>query len=127
MKIAFQNAHTQVTITDTEFVIEGLSGKTLIDALQEAFRSTEQYPNEKVHKLRRVLQEKTGDGRLRDLETWLDYDGKSVFIAALWSDDEASVAVRFRLSVPISAAEFDPQMFIRAAEGTERATSRLAA
>jgi len=42
-------------------------------------------------KLRRVLQEKTGDGRLRDLETWLDYDGKSVFIAALWSDDEASV------------------------------------
>src|SRR6185369_7170786 len=99
MKIAFQNAHTQVTITDTEFVIEGLSGKTLIDALQEAFRSTEQNPNEKVHKLRRVLQEKTGDGRLRDLETWLDYDGKSVFIAALWSDDEASVAVRFRLSV----------------------------
>jgi hypothetical protein len=73
------------------------------------------------------LQEKTGDGRLRDLETWLDYDGKSVFIAALWSDDEASVAVRFRLSVPISTAEFDPQMFIRAAEGSERATSRLAA
>ena len=62
--------------------------------------------------------------------TWklgLDYDGKSVFIAALWSDDEASVAVRFQLSVPISAAEFDPQMFIRAAEGSERATSRLAA
>jgi hypothetical protein len=29
--------------------------------------------------------------------------------------------------VPISAAEFDPQMFIRAAEGSERATSRLAA
>ena len=79
------------------------------------------------NKLRRVLQEKTGDGRLRDLETWLDYDGKSVFIAALWSDDEASVAVRFRLSVPISVAEFDPQMFIRAAEGTERAASRLAA
>jgi hypothetical protein len=79
------------------------------------------------NKLRRVLQEKTGDGRLRDLETWLDYDGKSVFIAALWSDDEASVAVRFRLYVPISAAEFDPQMFIRAAEGSERATSRLAA
>ena len=79
------------------------------------------------NKLRRVLQEKTGDGRLRDLEAWLDYDGKSVFIAALWSDDEASVAVRFRLSVPISAAEFDPQMFIRAAEGSERATSRLAA
>ena len=49
------------------------------------------------NKLRRVLQEKTGDGRLRDLEAWLDYDGKSVFIAALWSDDEASVAVRFRL------------------------------
>jgi hypothetical protein len=68
------------------------------------------------NKLRRVLQEKTGDGRLRDLEAWLDYDGKSVFIAALWSDDEASVAVRFQLSVPISAAEFDPQMFIRAAE-----------
>ena len=80
------------------------------------------------NKLRRVLQEKTGDGRLRDLETWLDYDGKSVFfIAALWSDDEASVAVRFRLSVPISAAEFDPQMFIHAAEGSELATSRLAA
>ena len=52
------------------------------------------------NKLRRVLQEKTGDGRLRDLEAWLDYDGKSVFIAALWSDDEASVAVRFQLSVP---------------------------
>ena len=79
------------------------------------------------NKLQRVLQEKTGDGRLRDLEAWLDYDGKSVFIAALWSDDEASVAVRFQLSVPISAAEFDPQMFIRAAEGSERATSRLAA
>jgi hypothetical protein len=79
------------------------------------------------NKLRRVLQEKTGDGRLRDLEVWLDYDGKSVFIAALWSDDEASVAVRFQLSVPISAAEFDPQMFIRAAKGSERATSRLAA
>jgi hypothetical protein len=79
------------------------------------------------NKLRRVLQEKTGDGRLRDLETWLDYDGKSVFIAALWSDDEASVAVRFQLSVPISAAEFDPQMFIHAAEGSELATSRLAA
>ena len=74
-----------------------------------------------------VLQEKTGDGCLRDWETWLDYDGKSVFIAALWSDDEASVAVRFQLSVPICAAEFDPQMFIRAAEGSERATSRLAA
>jgi hypothetical protein len=73
------------------------------------------------------LQEKTGDGRLRDLEVWLDYDGKSVFIAALWSDDEASVAVRFQLSVPISAAEFDPQMFIHAAEGSELATSRLAA
>ena len=57
------------------------------------------------NKLRRVLQDKTGDGRLRDLKTWLDYDGKSVFIAALWSDDEASVAVRFQLSVPISAAE----------------------
>ena len=57
------------------------------------------------NKLRRVLQEKTGDGRLRDLETWLDYDGRSVFIAALWTDDEASVAVRFRLSAPISAAD----------------------
>ena len=78
-------------------------------------------------KLRRVVQEKTGDGRLRDLEAWLDYDGKSVFIAALWSDDEASAAVRYRLSVAIPAAEFDPQMFIRAAQGTERATSRLAA
>ena len=31
------------------------------------------------NKLRRVLQEKTGDGRLRDLEAWLDYDGKSGF------------------------------------------------
>jgi hypothetical protein len=77
--------------------------------------------------LRRVLQEKTGDGRLRDLEAWLDYDGKSAFIAALWSEDEASIAVRFRLPVPISAAEFDPQIFIYAAEGSERAPSRLAA
>jgi hypothetical protein len=78
-------------------------------------------------KLRRVLQEKTGDGRLRDLAAWLDYDGKSVFVAALWSDDEASVAVRFQLSVPIPAAEFDSQLFIHAADGSERATSRLAA
>jgi hypothetical protein len=30
------------------------------------------------NKLRWVLQEKTGDGRLRDLKTWLDYDSKSV-------------------------------------------------
>ena len=76
------------------------------------------------NKLRRVLQEKTGDGRLRDLETWLDYDGKSVFIAALWSDDEASVAVRFQLSVPISAAEFDPQMFIHAASTAHASLAR---
>jgi hypothetical protein len=79
------------------------------------------------NKLRRVLQEETGDGRLRDVEAWLDHDGKSAFLAALWSDDEASVAVRFQLSVPVSAAEFDSQMFIHAAEGSERATSRLAA
>ena len=79
------------------------------------------------NKLRRVLQEKTGDGRLRDLEAWLDYDGKSVFIAALWSDDEASVAVRFQLLGQLLAAGHHDQMFIRAAEGRERATSRLAA
>jgi hypothetical protein len=78
-------------------------------------------------KLRPVLQENTGNGRLRDLAAWLDYDGKSVFIAALWSDDEASVAVRFQLSMPILAAEFDSHLFIHAAEGSERATSRLAA
>jgi hypothetical protein len=82
------------------------------------------------NKLRRVLKEKTGDDRLRDLKTWLDYDTKSVFIAALWSDDEASVAVRFQLSVPISLAEFDPHAFIEAAEASERGTGntvRLAA
>ena len=79
------------------------------------------------NKLRRVLQEKTGDGRLRDLEAWLDYDGESAFIAALWSDDEASIAVRFRLSAPISSADFNARIFIEAAEGSERATARLAA
>jgi len=48
-------------------------------------------------KLRNELRLKTGDGRLRDLEAWLDYDSKSVFLAALWSDDEGSIAVRFSL------------------------------
>jgi hypothetical protein len=82
------------------------------------------------NKLRRVLKEKTGDDRLRDLRSWLDYDSKSVFIAALWSDDEASVAVRFQLSAPISLAEFDPYALIEAAEASERGTGntvRLAA
>jgi hypothetical protein len=51
----------------------------------------------------------------RDLAAWLDYDYTSVFLAALWSDDEASIAVRFALPEPISAAEFDPQAVIDAA------------
>jgi hypothetical protein len=81
-------------------------------------------------KLRHELKQKTGDGRLRDLEAWLDHDSKSAFLAALWSDDEASIAVRFQLPEPISAAEFDRQMFIEAAEAGELATydtARLAA
>ena len=39
--------------------------------------------------MRYELGLKTGDGRLRDLAAWLDYDSKFVFLAALWSDDEA--------------------------------------
>ena len=72
-------------------------------------------------KLRKALAEKTGDGCLRDLEAWLDYDSQSVFLAALWSDDEASIAVRFTLPEPISAAEFNRQTFIDAALSSERA------
>ena len=63
-------------------------------------------------KLRDALAVKTGDDRLRDLAAWLDYDSTSVYLAALWSDDEASIAVRFALPEPISAAEFDPQAVI---------------
>jgi hypothetical protein len=81
-------------------------------------------------KLRNALVQKTGDDRLRDLAVWLDYDCQSAFLAALWSDDEASIAVRFRLPEPISAGEFDRQMFIDAALSSESATfapARLAA
>lgn len=82
-------------------------------------------------KLRQELRMQTGDGRLRDLEAWLDYDAKYVFLAALWSDDEASIAVRFLLPEIISEAEFDRQVVIKAAEASERAThddtARLAA
>jgi hypothetical protein len=74
-------------------------------------------------RLRHALQEKTGDGRLRDLWAWLDFDSKSAFLAALWSDDEASIAVRFPLTADI---EFDPQMFIEAAESSERAEPHAA-
>jgi hypothetical protein len=73
-------------------------------------------------KLRHELRVKTGDGRLRDLEAWLDYDSKSVFLAALWSDDEASIAVRFLLSETMSRDEFDRQVVIKAAEASERST-----
>jgi hypothetical protein len=83
------------------------------------------------NKLRHELRMKTGDGRLRDLEAWLDYDCKSVFLAALWSDDEASIAVRFLLPENMSGAEFDRQVVIKAAEASERSThndtARLAA
>jgi hypothetical protein len=64
-------------------------------------------------KLRHELLVKTGDGRLRDLEAWLDYDSKSVFLAALWSDDEASMAVRFLLPGTMSRDEFDRQVVIK--------------
>jgi hypothetical protein len=67
-------------------------------------------------RLRQALQKETGDGRLRDLQAWLDYDSKSAFLAALWSDDQASIAVRFPLTADI---EFDPQIFIEAAESSE--------
>ena len=66
-------------------------------------------------KLRDALAVKTGNDRLRDLAAWLDYDSTAVYLAALWSDDEASIAVRFALPEPISAAEFDPQAVIDAA------------
>ena len=66
-------------------------------------------------KLREALAVKTGDDRLRDLAAWLDCDSTSVFLAALWSDDEASIAVRFALPEPISAVEFDPQAVINSA------------
>jgi hypothetical protein len=69
-------------------------------------------------RLRHMLKEKTGDSRLRDLQAWLDSHSKSVFLAALWSDDEASIAVRFPLTADI---EFDSQMFIEAAESIELA------
>jgi hypothetical protein len=69
-------------------------------------------------RLRHLLKEKTGDSRLRDLQAWLDSHSKSVFLAALWSDDEASIAVRCPLTADI---EFDPQMFIEAAESIELA------
>ena len=82
-------------------------------------------------KLRHELRVKTGDGRLRDLEAWLDYDSKSAFLAALWSDDEASIAVRFLLPETMSGDEFDRQIVIKAAEVSERSThndtARLAA
>jgi hypothetical protein len=82
-------------------------------------------------KLRHELRAKTGDGRLRDLEAWLDYDSKSVFLAALWSDDEASIAVRFLLPETMSGDEFDREVVIKAAEASERSThndtARLAA
>ena len=87
--------------------------------------------SEACSKLRQELWMKTGDGSLRDLEAWLDYDAKFVFLAALWSDDEASIAVRFLLPETISEAEFDRQVVIKAAEASERAThndtARLAA
>ena len=83
------------------------------------------------NKLRHELRMKTGDGRLRDLEAWLDYDSKSVFLAALWSDDEVSIAVRFLLPETMSGDEFDRQVVIKAAEASERSThndtARLAA
>jgi hypothetical protein len=69
-------------------------------------------------RLRHALQKKTGDSRLRDLQAWLDYDSKSAFLAVLWSDDEASIAVRFPVAADI---EFDPQIFIEAAESSELA------
>ena len=82
-------------------------------------------------KLSHELRVKTGDGRLRDLEAWLDYDSKFVFLAALWSDDEVSIAVRFLLPETMSEDEFDRQVVIKAAEATEQAThndtARLAA
>jgi hypothetical protein len=82
-------------------------------------------------KLRNELRVKTGDGRLRDLEAWLDYDAKSVFLAALWSDDDASIAVRFLLPETMSGDEFDRQVVINAAEASERSmhndTAQLAA
>ena len=82
-------------------------------------------------KLRHELQVKTGDARLRDLEAWLDYDAKFVFLAALWSDDETSIAVRFPLPETMSEDEFNRQVVIKAAEASERATdnetARLAA
>jgi hypothetical protein len=56
---------------------------------------------------------------------------KSVFLAALWSDDEASIAVRFLLPETIPRDEFDRQVVIKAAEASERSThndtARLAA
>jgi hypothetical protein len=82
-------------------------------------------------KLRHELRVKTGDARLRDLEAWLDYDAKFVFLAALWSDDETSIAVRFLLPETMSEDGFDRQVVIKAAEASERATdndtARLAA
>ena len=82
-------------------------------------------------KLRHELRVKTGDGRLRDLAAWLDYDAKYVFLAALWSDDEASIAVRFLLPGTMSGDEFDRQAVIKAAEASEQSTpndtARLAA
>jgi hypothetical protein len=54
-----------------------------------------------------------------------------VFLAALWSDDEASIAVRFLLPETMSGDEFDRQVVINAAEASERSThndtARLAA
>ena len=55
---------------------------------------------------------------MRDVEAWLDHE-RSVFLAALWSDDEASVAVRFPLPTSIPEAEFNPQIFIEAAEAMQ--------
>ena len=82
-------------------------------------------------KLRHEMQVKTGDGRLRDLEASLDYNSKFVFLAALWSDDETSIAFRFLLPETMSEDEFDRQVVIKAAEASERATdndtARLAA
>jgi len=78
-------------------------------------------------KLRYELGLKTGDGRLRDLAAWLDYDSKFVFLAALWSDDEASIAVRFPFPETMSEDEFDRQAVIKAAEASEQATHNDAA
>jgi hypothetical protein len=85
MQIVFPNAgSTQVTITATEFVIEGVSGKTLINALQDAFRSTDTDSTEIIVALQIVTHLLAFDGTMNDDDERM---AKGVLVEMAWLAD----------------------------------------